>query len=283
MTAPGTYRLLDCGNEQKLEDLGGIRVVRQATQAHWEPRMARPAWERVDAVHHRSRSGGGHWNMSGAPIGQREIGHGGFRFRLELTDFGHIGLFPEQVDNWVWLERACRALGEPEVMNLFGYTGGSTLAAVRGGARVTHVDASKGVVSWARENAALNGLADAPIRWIVEDVSTYVGRERNRGKRYRGLVLDPPSFGRGPRGQIWKIEEHLIPFLHQLAGLTDPLGLILLSCHSPGFSPLTLVNILHRVFGLDPARIESGEMVVPIASAEMVLPSGAYARWCRAT
>jgi len=277
------YRLLDTGNEQKLEDLGGLRVVRQATQAHWGPSLPRSHWERVDAVHHRSRSGGGHWMWQGSPAEPRVIDFGGYRFKLELTDFGHIGLFPEQAENWAWLERCCRALDEPHVMNLFGYTGGSTLATARGGAKSTHVDASKGVVSWARENAALNQLAEAPTRWIVEDVSKYVGRERNRGTRYQGLVLDPPSFGRGPRGQVWKIEQHLLPFMHQLAGLTDELQLILLSCHTPGYSPLTLANVLHQVFDLEPGEIESGEMVVAVEESAMVLPSGAYARWCAAT
>jgi len=273
------YRLLDTGDEQKLEQVGPVRVVRQATQAHWPRALPTAQWDRVDAVHHRAKTGGGHWQHLQPTGEQWVVRQGPLQFSVKLTDFGHIGLFPEQADNWTWIEDTCRALGTPNVINLFGYTGGSTLAAARGGAAVTHVDASKGVVSWGRDNAALNDLDKAPIRWIVEDVSKYIERERKRGNRYQGLILDPPSFGRGPRGQVWKIESHLIPFFQQIAPLMAPLSFVLLSCHTPGYSPISLANILHRVFGLPPGAIEAGEMTVPVADTDMVLPSGTFARW----
>lgn len=281
MSADKPYQLLDCGDERKLEDLGVCRIVRQAAQAYWRPELGRDPWGRVEATHKRSKTGGGHWEFHKQLPESWIMTHGGLRFRAKLTDFGHIGLFPEQAANWSWITDQCAALDQPEVLNLFGYTGGSTLAAARGGARVTHVDASKGVVSWARENATLNKMGEHPIRWIVEDVSKFVNREVNRGNRYQGVILDPPSFGRGPKGQTWKIEQHLIPFLQQLKKILEPLGFILLSCHTPGYSPLALVNILNQVFEVPVPEITSGEMVAAISNSERVLPSGTYAAWSK--
>lgn len=269
------YQLIDAGEEQKLEEIAGIRVIRQAAQAYWPKSNAGEAWADVNATHVRSKNGGGHWRKHGSIPESWISSHGPFRFTMKLTDFGHIGLFPEQEANWQWImERKAQ-----KVMNLFGYTGGSTLAAASAGAEVTHVDASKGAVSWARENLALNPCKDAPVRWIVEDVGKYVAREQRRGSQYNGLILDPPSFGRGPRGQVWKIETDLIPLMFELKKLMDPLDYVLLSCHTPGYSPLTLANILNLVFKVPPAQIESGEMVVPIGNTGLVLPSGTWARF----
>ncbi|MDJ0840243.1 MAG: class I SAM-dependent methyltransferase [Acidobacteriota bacterium] len=279
MTSQDSYRLLDTGDEKKLEQIGPHRVVRQAAQAHWPTRRSRNDWGRVAAVHHRAKTGGGHWEFAEKLPEDWTLAYGGFKFKIKLTDFGHVGLFPEQIENWRWITEACARLEAPRVLNLFGYTGGSTLAAARGDASVTHVDASKGVVSWARENAALSNLGEKSIRWIVEDVSKYVEREVKRGNRYQGLILDPPTFGRGPRGQRWKIEDHLVPFLRQLRKIMEPLQFILLSCHTPGYSPLCLANVLHQVFDLPVSAVQPGEMVVPIAGSQMVLPSGTYARW----
>ncbi len=274
-----SYAVLDTGEELKLERIGPYQVVRQATHAHWPKRLNEDMWREVAAVHHRSSTGGGQWAPKQTLPKTWPISCGDYKFLIKLTDFGHIGVFPEQQENWEWVRRHSAAVEAPRVLNLFGYTGGTTLAAARGGAQVTHVDASKGVVAWARENAAANQLADKPIRWITEDVSKYIQRETNRGSRYQGLVLDPPSFGRGPRGQLFKIEDHLLPLLRQLEKITDPLRFILLTCHSPGYSPECLKNLLHLVFSLPLDEMEAGEMSVPVGDSGMVLPSGTFARW----
>ncbi len=273
--ADDCYRLLDAGEEQKLEQIGPFRVARQAAQAHW-PKLDPQPWREVDAVHHRASSGGGRWSYHRELPESWPVRCGPLQFHVKLTDFGHIGLFPEQMDNWRWLEKL--AADDVNALNLFGYTGGSTLAAARGGARATHVDASRGVVSWARDNAVLNGLGEAPIRWIVEDVFKYLRRETKRGARYQGLALDPPSFGRGPSGQVWKIDKDLIPLLWLAKPMLQPLRFVLLSCHTPGYTPICLANALHLVFDLPLDEIERGEMLAPYRGA-LALPSGSFARW----
>ena len=272
-----SYRLLDAGNEQKLEMLGTYKVIRQAAQAFW-PKENQAIWQDPAAVHIRTNSGGGYWQKKRPSQDLWPILYGPFRFQIKLTDFGHIGLFPEQLENWRWIADCSTSPGL-NVLNLFGYTGGSTLATASRGASITHVDASKGAVSWARENAKLNHLADAPIRWIVEDVTKYIHREQKRKNRYQGIILDPPSYGRGPAKQIWHIERDLIPLLSSLKPLIDSLHFILLSCHTPGYSPASLRNILHTVFKLPLHQIEAGDMCAKIENSKLVLPSGTFARW----
>ena len=271
------YQLLDAGEEKKLEMIGPYMVTRQAAQAYW-PKSRTRDWKNMDAIHHRSSSGGGRWEFRNRLPESWTISHGPFKFVVKLTGFGHIGLFPEQLENWHWIQQNS---SDPKmkVINLFGYTGGSTLAAAAGSAQVTHVDASKGVVTWARENAELNGLQDKPVRWIVEDVGRFIEREVKRGNHYQGLILDPPSFGRGPRGQVWKIETDLIPLLETLKKIMNPLKFILLSCHTPGYSPRCLTNILNLVFDIPVAEAQQGEMLASIKDSDLVLPSGTYARW----
>jgi len=271
------YCLLDAGEEKKVELLGSYRVIRQAAQAHW-PKTIAEQWKGADATHQRSKRGGGHWDFHTKLPAAWPVSWGGLNFLVKLTDFGHIGLFPEQNENWQWIDRQCQ--GEPiHVLNLFGYTGGSSMAAAKGGAQVTHVDASKGVVGWGRENQKLNGLDDAPIRWIIDDCTKYLQREIRRGSTYQGLILDPPSFGRGPNGQAWKIEDALLDLLLLAKELLNPLRFILLSCHTPGYTGLCLANILNSVFKLPFSQMDQGEMVVPLHQSERVLPSGNYARW----
>lgn len=274
---PKPYCLLDVGEEKKMEQLGPYRVIRQAAQAHW-PRRDKTLWVQPDANHHRSKSGGGHWSYQRKLPTSWPVAWGGLKFWIKLTDFGHIGLFPEQIENWQWIGEQ---VGQrtPRVLNLFGYTGGSSLAAAAAGARVTHVDASKGAVAWGRDNQGLNDMEDAGIRWIVDDCSKYLKREARRGSYYQGLILDPPSFGRGPDGQAWKIEQALIQLLHSARTIMKPLKFVLLSCHTPGYTGLCLANILNSVFDLPTAEIESGEMVVPMPTTSRVLPSGTFARW----
>lgn len=276
----GSYELIDCGQENKLERLGPYQVTRQAAQAHWPTSLSPSAWQKVDAVHHRAASGGGHWTFREPLPESWLVRFGEMSFRVKLTDFGHIGLFPEQLENWQWIGRSASVAGM-KVLNLFGYTGGSTLAAAAAGAHVTHLDASKGVVSWARENAQNNELREHPIRWVVEDAAKYVQREAKRGSFYQGLILDPPSYGRGPRGQVWQIERDLVPLLRGLKGIARDLEFILLSCHTAGYSPLCLKNILSRVFGFPMEEIQAGENVIPIDRHTLVLPCGSYARWSK--
>jgi 23S rRNA (cytosine1962-C5)-methyltransferase len=274
-----SYALLDAGETRKIEQVGPYRVVRQAAQAHWPVALKANAWREVAAVHHRSKQGGGHWEFKQKLPQTWSIDWGGIRFQVKLTDFGHIGLFPEQYQNWQWLRDCGQRYGEIKMLNLFAYTGGSSLAGAQGGMEVTHVDASKGVVSWARENQALNQLDEKPIRWLVDDVGKFVEREQRRGNHYQGVVLDPPTYGRGPKGQTWKIEEHLIPLLEQIKPLLQPLKFVLLSCHTPGYTGLTLCNVLHKVFGVPVSQMTEGEMTVPIGDSGLVLPSGTFARF----
>lgn len=273
------YCLLDAGDEKKVERIGNYTVIRQAAQAHW-PKREHALWQGVDANHHRSKSGGGHWTYQNKCPESWPVQWGGLNFWVKLTDFGHIGLFPEQIENWQWIQRQA-SKGAPKVLNLFGYTGGSSLAAAKAGAEVTHVDASKGVVSWGRDNQKLNQLEEASIRWIVEDCTKYLQREIRRGSHYQGLILDPPSFGRGPGGQTWKIEKALMELLLLAKQLLKPLQFVLLSCHTPGYTGLCLANILEAVFGLPIEEMTQGEMIVPMPETQRVLPSGTYARWPR--
>lgn len=275
------YELLDAGETRKIEQIGPYRVVRQAAQAHWPVAFKAREWKAVDAIHHRSKHGGGHWEFKQKLPDTWPITWGGIDFHVKLTDFGHIGLFPEQYHNWQWLRDCGKEFGEIKVLNLFAYTGGSSLAAAQGGMAVTHVDASKGVVSWARDNQNLNGMDDLPIRWLVDDVSKFIEREQRRGNRYQGVILDPPTYGRGPKGQTWKIEEHMVPLLEAIAAIMDPVRFVLLSCHTPGYTGLALSNVLNKVFKVPVAKMQEGEMTVPIGQSGLVLPSGTYARFKR--
>ncbi len=276
------YRLLDAGDEQKLEMVGPYKVVRQAAQAFWPKFANQRDWRQaVDGVHVRSNKGGGYWDFTNQPPDEWTIAWQDYLFKAKFTDFGHIGLFPEQgYTNLSWITEQSQN-PEMDVINLFGYTGGSSLAAARGGARVTHLDASKGVVTWARENFELNNLAEHPTRWIVDDATKFLEREVRRGRRYQGFILDPPTYGRGAKGQVWRIEKDLVPLLKLIKELADPLQFILLSCHTPGYTEWCLRNILHRLFDLPLTEIEGGEMAVPMESSDCLLPSGTYARWTR--
>ena len=279
-----TYRLLDAGAEAKLEEVGGLRLVRPCPQAVWPQALPAKDWAAADAVYHRSDTGGGQWEYRRQSPAEWTACLGGHSWQLKATGFGHLGLFPEQLPQWRWLEATVRALpAGTRTLNLFAYTGGSTLAMARGGAEVTHVDAARGVVSWARDNAKLQGLEGAPIHWVIEDVMKFCHRELRRGRRYHGLVLDPPSFGRGPTGELWKLESDLSDLLGVCRDLLEPAGpaFVLLSAHSPGFSPLVLENVLAAVPGAAGARLASGEMTVPLTATGRTLPSGCFARWCR--
>ena len=273
------YELIDAGDGRKYERFGRISLVRPCAQALWRPADA-DAWSRATATF--DREDGNRWHGRGALPKDWTITTAGIVFRLSGTDFGHLGIFPEQRAQWRWIretvQTALRGDARPRVLNLFAYSGGSTLAAALGGAEVCHLDASKGMVQWARDNAALNGLADHPIRWIADDVHKFLRREIRRGRRYDGVVFDPPTFGRGANGETYKIERDLSETIDLVKSvLSDTPLFILFSSHTPGLSGLVAENIIGQAF---PAatRVESGEML--LEGRGRPCPSGIY---CRAT
>jgi 23S rRNA (cytosine1962-C5)-methyltransferase len=286
-TPKGDYQLLDSGNTRKLEQIGPYLIVRPAPQAIWQPRLPQAAWQRADASYERDSTGGGSWQFRGAVKREFDILFNSLSLRIKLTDFGHLGLFPEQAANWDWLRDRIRHRLQHtnnrnlHVLNLFGYTGGSTLAASQAGAHVVHVDAAKGVVDWARRNADISRLQERPIRWLVDDALKFVKREARRSNRYQGIILDPPSFGRGPKGEVFKIEDDLLPLLEECRTLLadDPL-FILYSGHTPGFTPLVMHNQLATISPKG-GQIEHGEMVI-VDQQGRPLPSGTFARWSHA-
>lgn len=277
------YELLDSGNGRKLERFGAVVLARPCAQAVWPPQ--RPAaWNRATAAF--DREDGMRWHNRGALPDAWVISVDDIKFRLSGTDFGHLGIFPEQRAQWQWI-RACvsnavaqRRGARPRILNLFAYSGGATLAAAVAGAEVCHLDASRGMVEWARENAALNGLRDAPIRWITDDAQKFMQREERRNSRYDGIILDPPTFGRGKNGEIFKIEMGLPELLASCRALltSHPLFL-LLSAHTPGFSPVIVGNLLQRLMSKEAGVVEFGEMLLTGGADTLPVPSGTWARW----
>lgn len=281
---PGTYALLDSGGGRKVERVGPHVVVRPAPQAVWAPALGPEAWTQAEAEYVRSDTGGGAWKGKPLPDGW-PIALDGLAFLVKPTGFGHLGVFPEQRDTWGWIGTRVADLGKrlerpPEVLNLFAYTGGSTLAALAAGARVTHLDASRGAVAWARDNAARSGLADRPCRWLVEDAQKFLGRAARRGERYDGIVLDPPSFGRGSKGEVWKIEPGAAPLMDACGRVLSPgPAFLVLTCHTPGFTPTVLENLLAPVVNGRAGSVEAMEMAIPEQATGRLLPSGSCARW----
>jgi 23S rRNA (cytosine1962-C5)-methyltransferase len=337
------YELLDAGGAERLERWGEFVLRRPDPQVLWPRALDARAWERADAVYHRSASGGGRWEfrkrlperwsiryeVAGRPAagdrgGSARAGAGAtgasspegaeLRFHVRPTGFKHTGLFPEQAANWVWMmDRIRRAPfaaaggrgldghtrdragggdddGLVRVLNLFAYTGAATVACAAAGAAVTHVDAAKGMVAWAKENLALSGLADRQVRFLVDDVMKFVLRERRRGRQYDAIVMDPPSYGRGTSGETWKIEKALVPLVEAAASLLSERALFfVINSYTTGLSPIVLRNVLATVVaapraGMAAARpaadgVSCGEVALPIASSSLVLPCGIYARW----
>jgi 23S rRNA (cytosine1962-C5)-methyltransferase len=279
------YVLLDSGNEMKLERIGEYTVVRPSPQAIWRPQLSQAEWNRADAVYVRSSDGSGAWEWKHKIKREFDILYNSISFNIRLTNFGHLGLFPEQAANWDWLRQIIRKrlvrtnYRNLHVLNLFAYTGGSTLACSQAGAHLIHVDAAKGVVDWARKNAQQCRLDERPIRWLVDDALKYVEREVRRNHTYQGIILDPPSFGRGPKGEVFKIENDLLPLLEGCKSLLSKDALfVLYSCHTPGFTPITMENQLLGMLTNRDGALESGEMMVTSQSGRP-LPSGSYARW----
>jgi len=281
MTSTDTYTLIDSGGFRKLEQVGKFLIDRPAPQAAWRKRQPAELWEKADAYYERNSTGQGTWDFRRKVPESWTIQMHGLTLKIKLTDFGHIGFFPEHAMNWLWIKKKIMARkNPPTLLNMFAYTGGASLAAAAAGANVTHLDASRGIVNWARENAAGSGLKEMPIRWIVDDVIKFCYREIKRGSRYDAVILDPPSYGRGNRGEVWKFEEEIVKLLDISRDLlTDDPFFVLLSAHTPGFSPTALSNLLEDMMAGRPGKLESSEMYVHEAHGKRKLPSGIMARW----
>jgi 23S rRNA (cytosine1962-C5)-methyltransferase len=292
------YELLECGDGMKRERWGDYTLVRPDPQIIWPrpgPAGKKPgaAWEDWDGFYHRSEQGGGRWEFRRPLPDHWKISYGALTFKIHPTSFKHTGLFPEQAVNWDWFSakiKAARAAGreaaggEPgrtiSVLNLFGYTGAATVAAAAAGATVCHVDAAEGMVKWCRENAALSGLADAPVRYIADDCLKFVRRELKRGRKYDAIIMDPPTYGRGSTGEMWKLEDHLWELLAECrALLTESPLFFLINAYTARLSPTVVANLLAELFTGHAGTITAGEVGLPIKSDGKVLPCGIYGRW----
>ena len=277
------YRLLDCGDGMKQEQWGAHVLVRPDPQILW-PRHGGGAWENWDGFYHRSGTGGGRWEFRRPVPDHWTIRYGALTFKIHPTSFKHTGLFPEQAVNWDWLGtkiKAARAAGrEVSVLNLFCYTGAATVAAAAAVASVCHVDAAEGMVKWCRENAALSGLAAAPIRYIADDCLKFARRELKRGRRYDAVIMDPPTYGRGSTGELWRLEDHLWELLGACrALLSDRPLFFLINAYTARLSPTVVANLLAELLHDRSGTLAAGEVGLPIQSDGKVLPCGIYGRW----
>ena len=276
------YEVIDTGDGEKLERWGDILLIRPDPQIIWKSGREDLRWQTAHARYFRSNTGGGHWEKQKDTPQVWEIGRNGLRFRLKPMGFKHTGLFPEQAVNWDFMEEKIRAAKRPvKVLNLFGYTGAATLACLRAGAAVTHVDASKGMVQWAKENAEASGLADRPVRWLVDDCIKFVQREQRRGNTYDGILMDPPSYGRGPGGEVWRLEEQLQTLIELcLPILSEHPLFFLLSSYATGLSPAVmgylLELLLQKTYG---GIVSADEIGLPVTDSGLILPCGSTAIW----
>ena len=275
------YEVLDTSNGEKLERWGNYLLVRPDPQVVWNTPHTNPGWKKKNGHYHRSSKGGGEWEFFSLPQ-QWSIRYGKLTFQLKPFSFKHTGLFPEQAANWDWFSNLIQNANRPiKVLNLFAYTGGATLAAAAAGASVTHVDASKGMVAWAKENAASSGLSDAPIRWIVDDCQKFVEREIRRGNHYDAIIMDPPSYGRGPNGEIWKIEDAIHPLVSLCSQLlSDKPLFFLINSYTTGFAASVLTYLLGlEVVSKFGGHVVSDEIGLPVTQSGLVLPCGSSGRW----
>ncbi|MBO4416463.1 MAG: class I SAM-dependent methyltransferase [Lachnospiraceae bacterium] len=302
------YRVLDCADGEKLEMWGKYKLLRPDPQVIWSTQKDKKVWSGLNAHYHRSSKGGGEWEFFDLPE-QWDISYKDLTFNLKPFSFKHTGLFPEQAVNWDWMRSRIRTALENDpsrklnILNLFAYTGGATVACAKEGASVscnkaraagigsakdsrvtvTHVDASKGMVTWAKENASISGLAEAPIRYIVDDCKKFVEREIRRGNKYDAIIMDPPSYGRGPKGEIWKLEESLYPFVELCAQLlSDNAEFVLINSYTTGLQPAVLAYLLGSiVVPKHNGRVEADEIGLPVEASRLNLPCGASGRWYR--
>ncbi|RKI83656.1 SAM-dependent methyltransferase [bacterium 0.1xD8-71] len=280
------YEVIDCSKGEKLERWGEYLLVRPDPQVIWDTPRSDKRWKQKNGHYHRSSKGGGEWEFFHLPQ-EWSIQYGELTFRLKPFSFKHTGLFPEQAVNWDWVSSIIKDARKEnpnrqvKVLNLFAYTGGATLAASKAGANVTHVDASKGMVTWAKENAAASGLQDAPIRWLVDDCVKFVERELRRGNTYDGIIMDPPSYGRGPKGEIWKIEDNIYPFIELTSRLLSKDALFfLVNSYTTGLQPAVLTYMIQTALAPKyDGRVESSEIGLPVTGSGLVLPCGASGRY----
>lgn len=276
------YKIIDTSNGDKLESWGGRLLVRPDPQIIWRTEHKTDLWDKADAVYHRSSKGGGEWEYRRRLPESWEISYRELKFIIRPTGFKHTGLFPEQAVNWDLMSDMIRSAGRPiRVLNLFAYTGGATLACAAAGAQVSHVDASKGMVQWARDNAAASNLSDKPVRWLVDDCEKFVRREIRRGSFYDAVVMDPPSYGRGPGGEVWKLEDSVYELVKTCADvLSDKPLFFLLNSYTTGLSPSVMAYILNEV--ITPkykGTVTADEIGLPVETAGMPLPCGSTAIW----
>ena len=277
------FELIDCSRGEKLERWGSQILVRPDPQAIWNTPRENPGWKRPSARYSRSSSGGGHWDKQSVPESW-QISYGELKFNVRPMNFKHTGLFPEQASNWDYIMDKIRSAGrQVSVLNLFGYTGAATVAAAKAGAAVCHVDAAKGMVAWGKENAEASGVREAPIRWIVDDCGKFVEREIRRGRRYDAIIMDPPSYGRGPSGEIWRLEDNIWDFVNLTAGvLSDNPLFVIINSYTTGLSASTIGYIADCVFTKRfGGRSESQELGLRVTESGLALPCGASCRWER--
>ena len=280
------YELIDASRGERLERWGDIILIRPDPQILWDTPRKDPRWKQAHARYHRSNTGGGQWERYRPIPDSWQIAYGDLLFALKPMGFKHTGLFPEQAVNWDMMASLIKKENRPvRVLNLFGYTGAATLACVAAGAHVTHVDASKGMVAWGKENAVASGLADRPMRWLVDDCVKFVQREQRRGNTYDGILMDPPSYGRGPGGEVWKLEEQVYPLVAECVKILsdDPL-FFLINSYTTGLSPSVMQYVLGTLLpkGIG-GTLSADEIGLPVTNSGMVLPCGATAMWCKHT
>lgn len=276
------YELLDSGDGEKLERYGDVVVARPDPQTLWKKNLSEEDWQKADAYFYRD-STDANWNVRRELPERWPIEIAGLKFWIKLSAFKHTGVFPEQASNWNWIRekiKKAKRTESPKVLNLFGYTGGATLAAAQAGAEVVHIDGSKSAIGWARDNAELSGLSEKPVRWILDDAQKFVTREIKRGKKYDGIIMDPPAFGHGPGGEMWKIEEDFLGLLDSCKEiLSDQPLFFIVNGYASGYSAIAYKNSLGDLLKDFGGEIEIGELTMGESSSDRVLPAGIFARW----
>ncbi|HIT71031.1 MAG TPA: class I SAM-dependent methyltransferase [Candidatus Scatovivens faecipullorum] len=276
------YEILDMSDGEKLERWNNIVLIRPDPQIIWKEKMFPEKWKLANARYNRSSNGGGGWKYNKKVPDSWKVQYKELTFNIKLMGFKHTGLFPEQAVNWDWMINKIRNSGRKDikVLNLFAYTGGATVACSYAGAQVCHVDSSKGMVSWAKENLAVSGLSDRPVRFIIDDVTKFVQREIRRGNKYDAIIMDPPSYGRGKNGEVWQFENNIADLVELCKGVLSETPLFfLINSYTTGISSKVLENILNLKLGMKKGKLSSGEIGLPMKDSNLVLPCGIYGRW----
>lgn len=276
------YEILDMSDGEKLERWNNIVLIRPDPQIIWKEKMFPEKWKLANVRYNRSSNGGGGWKYNKKVPDSWKVQYKELTFNIKLMGFKHTGLFPEQAVNWDWMINKIRNSGRKDikVLNLFAYTGGATVACSYAGAQVCHVDSSKGMVSWAKENLAVSGLSDRPVRFIIDDVTKFVQREIRRGNKYDAIIMDPPSYGRGKNGEVWQFENNIADLVELCKGVLSETPLFfLINSYTTGISSKVLENILNLKLGMKKGKLSSGEIGLPMKDSNLVLPCGIYGRW----